>query len=180
MGQVLSHERKLMFRDADAVCGAEGNTAGCAIASALPVPRGLRPWHAVRNLLFGNREISCLAVLQQGAVRIGKAGGPKPMMHGHEKSDPAHSSDEAGEQRRATVRGVGGAKGRGRGEHGRARHAPDTEPGKHVPRAGSRTAGSKGEEAGTVHGPAASCRCRPAASRPMAGCGRRRRLVWMG
>jgi len=45
MGQVLSRESPLV-RDADAVCVAEGNTAGCAIASALPVPRGLRPWHA--------------------------------------------------------------------------------------------------------------------------------------
>ena len=45
MGQVLSRESPLV-RDAEAVCGAEGNTVGCAIASALPVPRGLRPWHA--------------------------------------------------------------------------------------------------------------------------------------
>jgi RNA-directed DNA polymerase len=45
VGEVLSRESSLV-RDADAVCGAEGNTAGCDNASALLVPRGLRPWHA--------------------------------------------------------------------------------------------------------------------------------------
>jgi hypothetical protein len=44
MGQVLSHVTKIV-RDADAFRVAEGNTAGCAIAGARPVPRGLRPWH---------------------------------------------------------------------------------------------------------------------------------------
>src|SRR5882757_1471444 len=46
---------------------------------------------------------------------------------------PFHSSDEADEQDRATGGGVSGAKGKGRGKHGRATHAPDTEPGKRVP-----------------------------------------------
>ena len=45
LGQPLSHVTKSV-RDADAVCVAEGNTVGCANASALPIPRGLRPWHA--------------------------------------------------------------------------------------------------------------------------------------
>jgi hypothetical protein len=45
VGRVLSHVTKTV-RDADAFRVAEGNTVGCAIASALPVPRGLRPWHA--------------------------------------------------------------------------------------------------------------------------------------
>ena len=52
VGQVLSRESSLI-RDADAVCGAEGNTAGCVNASALPVPRGLRPWHAVETFCLG-------------------------------------------------------------------------------------------------------------------------------
>ncbi len=43
-GQSMSHVTKRV-RDADAFCVAEGNTEGCAIASALPVPRGRRPWH---------------------------------------------------------------------------------------------------------------------------------------
>src|SRR3954452_19091334 len=41
-------------------------------------------------------------------------------------------SGEAGEQRRATVRGVGGAKGGGRGERGPGPHAPGSGPGKRV------------------------------------------------
>src|SRR3954454_2861804 len=49
-------------------------------------------------------------------------------------------SGEAGEQRRATVRGVGGAKGGGRGERGPGPHAPGSGPGKRVKGAGPRTA----------------------------------------
>ncbi len=41
-----------------------------------------------RNVLSGNREVSWLAVCAR-TVRIGKAGRPKPMMHGDETSDPA-------------------------------------------------------------------------------------------
>src|ERR1700690_2536733 len=41
-----------------------------------------------RNLFSGNREVSWLVVCERTA-RIGKAGRPKPMMHGDEKSDPA-------------------------------------------------------------------------------------------
>ena len=52
VGQVLSHVTKTV-RDADAFCVAEGSTAGCAIASALPVPRGLRPWHASETFCSG-------------------------------------------------------------------------------------------------------------------------------
>jgi len=52
VGQVLSRESP-MFRDADAVCGAEGSTVGRVTASALPVPRGLRPWHAVETFCLG-------------------------------------------------------------------------------------------------------------------------------
>ena len=57
-----------------------------------------------------------------------------------------HSSDEACEQSWATGGGAGGAKGGGRGKHGRATHAPDTEPGKCAPGAGPCTASSKGKE----------------------------------
>jgi len=49
IGQPSSRER-LLIPDADAVHPAEGNTGGCAIASARPIRRGLRPWH-VRKLL---------------------------------------------------------------------------------------------------------------------------------
>jgi RNA-directed DNA polymerase len=42
----------------------------------------------MRRSLHGNREISSLAGWRQ-PVRIGKAGGPKPVVNGGEKSDPA-------------------------------------------------------------------------------------------
>ena len=51
MGQALSRESSLVW-DADAVCGAEGNIVGCAIASALLVLRGLRPWHVGKPLVW--------------------------------------------------------------------------------------------------------------------------------
>jgi len=52
VGQVLSRERNA-DRDADTVCVVEGSTVGSAIASALPVPRGLRPWHAGETSCLG-------------------------------------------------------------------------------------------------------------------------------
>ena len=51
-GQVLSHVTELV-RDADSVCPAEGNTAARVIASAPPVPRGLRPWHVSETFCPG-------------------------------------------------------------------------------------------------------------------------------
>jgi hypothetical protein len=52
VGPVLSHVTESV-RDADAFRVAEGNTARCAIASAPPVSRGLRPWHVVENFCTG-------------------------------------------------------------------------------------------------------------------------------
>jgi len=49
VGQPLSHESHL-FRGADAVIVAEGNTDRSDRASGCLTPRGLRPWHA-RTLL---------------------------------------------------------------------------------------------------------------------------------
>ncbi len=48
-GQPLSHDR-IAILGADAVQEAEGNTEGCANASAPTTRRGRRPWHA-RTLL---------------------------------------------------------------------------------------------------------------------------------
>ena len=87
VGQVLSRER-LLVRDADAVRVAEGNMAGRAIASALPVPRGRRPWHASETSCMGTGRSHGWPSAER-TVRTGKAGGPKPVMHGHEKSDPS-------------------------------------------------------------------------------------------
>ena len=57
------------------------------------------------------------------------------MKHGQREVRPLHSSVEAGEQTWATGGGAGGAKEEDQGEHGRATHVPDTEPGKRVPEA---------------------------------------------
>ena len=72
-GQPLSRENNL-FLGAHAVIRAEGNTVGCAIASARSTRRGLRPWHA-RTLLA--REPGDLQLDRRRpyglAARIGKA-----------------------------------------------------------------------------------------------------------
>jgi len=70
------------------------------------------------------------------------------MMHGHEKSDLRHSSNEAAEQGRATGGGGGGAKGGGQGEREPMPHVPDTEPGQRVTGAEART---EGREAAVKH-----------------------------
>jgi hypothetical protein len=72
IGQPLSREIDVIL-GADAVPLAEGNTDGCAIASARPAQRGLRPWH-VQTLLV--REPGDLMSGQGGVpplARIGKA-----------------------------------------------------------------------------------------------------------
>ena len=73
VGQPLSRENNL-FLGAHAFTQAEGNTVGCAIASARLSLRGLRPWHA-RTLLA--REPGYLQPDRRRpyglAVRVGKA-----------------------------------------------------------------------------------------------------------
>jgi hypothetical protein len=72
IGQPLSHEIPFIL-GADAVLESEGNTIGCAIASAQPAQRGLRTWH-VRTLLA--REPGDLMSDRGGSpplARIGKA-----------------------------------------------------------------------------------------------------------
>src|SRR4051812_19441672 len=83
-GQPLSHE-KADFPGADAVRYAEGHTKGRAIASSPTTRRGRRPWH-VQTLFVrepgGPRRHTAIGPRREGEE-------PKPMMHGHEKSDPA-------------------------------------------------------------------------------------------
>ena len=73
VGQQLSRERNSL-QGADAVTLSEGNTDGCAFASARLSLRGLRPWHA-RTLLA--REPGYLQPDRRRpyglAVRVGKA-----------------------------------------------------------------------------------------------------------
>src|SRR3954464_9158624 len=92
-----------------------------------------RSWH-------GNREISRSTT---GPRAVWSASGRRGAVADDARTGevrPRHRSGEAGEQRRATVRGVGGAKGGGRGERGSGPHAPGSEPGKRVTGAGPRTA----------------------------------------
>jgi len=72
VGQPLSRESDIT-RDADAVSVAEGNTAGCAIASIRPVPRGLRPWHAQTLRVREPGDLQSDRLRFKGVVRIGKA-----------------------------------------------------------------------------------------------------------
>src|SRR6476659_2650913 len=96
--------------------------------------------------LYGNREIYSPA---GGREADRSASGRRGAVADDERTGevrPRHSSDEAGEQRRATVCGVGGAKGGGRGERGTGPHAPDAGPGKRVPGTGPRTARCTGKK----------------------------------
>jgi hypothetical protein len=71
IGQPLSRESDFS-QGADAVSLAEGNTVGCASASARLALRGLRPWH-VRKLLVREPGDLQLDHSHVGVVRIGKA-----------------------------------------------------------------------------------------------------------
>ena len=71
VGQPLSHEI-VQIPDADVLQTAEGNTYGCALASARRSGVVEDPGMHV-SALHGNREISRLACCRTGQVRIGKA-----------------------------------------------------------------------------------------------------------
>ena len=94
--------------------------------------------------------------LQSRLVRIGKGEEPKPMMHGHEKSDSAIVATKPPNKGRATGSGGGGAKGGGQGEREPMLHVPDTGPGKRVPGAGARTEGREASRQSSAVG--AVCR----------------------
>jgi hypothetical protein len=127
-----------------------------------------------RRSLFGNREISGLTGL---VVTERSASGRRGVEADDARAGevrPFYSSDEAGEQDRATGGGVRGAKGRGRGKHGRATHAPDSEPGERVPGARPCTESNAAKEEGTVHRFAPLCDGRSTGGRffqPQAGSG---------
>ena len=70
-GQPLSRD-SLLIPGADAVLNAEGNTGGCATASAPRTRRGRRPWH-VRTFLEREPGDLSFGQSQHGLVRIGKA-----------------------------------------------------------------------------------------------------------
>src|SRR5262249_36211025 len=111
-------------------------------------PVEVRPKGSHRNLgdlVSGRRRrVPCV---YGGPHREGEE--PKPMMHGHEKSDlvivamtPANKAKEAhcGGVCGGERSGVGGAKGGGQGEYAPAQHVLDPEPGSRDKPAGAYTA----------------------------------------
>ncbi len=72
VGRPLSRERKSV-RGADGVCGPEGNTLGCVIASARGTLRGLRPRHARTLLVREPGDLLAGHLQWMTMVRIGKA-----------------------------------------------------------------------------------------------------------
>src|SRR5207245_9805789 len=111
--------------------------------------RGQRPWH-VQTLLarepgsrdrpFGNRRRSASG--RRGAV-AGDARSREVRL--------CHSSWEADEQSGPDRSGAGGAQGGGQGECEPAKHAPDSEPGKRVTRAGARTSNRNEKRFAVTH-----------------------------
>src|SRR6266498_2151929 len=119
-------------------------------ADALPGSKATsRAKGSHRNLggLASDRRCGVPCAEYGGPHREGEE--PKPMMHGHEKSDhaivamkPANKvAPRCGAVRGGVSRsGVGGAKGADQGECGLAKHALDSAPGSRVTGAGTHTA----------------------------------------
>ena len=150
-GVGLSHERS-DIAGAEGFHSLEGNMCGTAMrgADALPGSKATsRAKGSHRNLgdLGSGRRRWVLSAAYGGPHREGEE--PKPMMHGHEKSDlvivamkPANKAKEAhcGGVCGGERSGVGGAKGGGQGEYAPAKHVLDSEPGSRVTGAGAYTA----------------------------------------
>ena len=134
-GQPLSRENTLTIRVPTLSLYAEGNTDRRVSASGCSTLRGLRTWH-VGTLLAREPGDLLLGRLELFSER--SASGRRGVEADDERAGevrPLHSSNESGEQTWATGRGAGGAKEEDRGEHRRATHVPDSEPGKRVPEA---------------------------------------------
>src|SRR6266496_1982296 len=147
-GVGLSHERSYIA-GAESFHSLEGNMCGTAMrgADALPgskaTSRAKGSHRKLGDLMSGRQELC----ERDGPHREGEE--PKPMMHGHEKSDlaivamkPANKAKKApcGGVCGGGRSGVGGAKGGGQGEYAPAKHVLDSEPGSRVTGAGAYTA----------------------------------------
>jgi hypothetical protein len=146
----LSHERS-DIAGAEGFHSLEGNMCGTAMRGAVALPGSKATSRAKgshRNLGdLGSDRRRCMLREYGGPRREGEE--PKPMMHGHEKSDlvivamkPANKAKKApcGGVCGGGRSGVGGAKGGGRGEHAPAKHALDSAPGSRVKGVGAYTA----------------------------------------
>ena len=161
----MSHERS-DIAGAEGLHSLEGNMCGTAMRGAVALPgskatsRAKGSHRNLGGLASGHR---CgVGTEYDGPHREGEE--PKPMMHGHEKSDsvivavkPANKAAPCcGAIRGGVSRsGVGGAKDGDQGECGPAKHVPDAVSGKRVTGAGTHTESRKGKEAGEVHRTAA-------------------------
>ena len=144
----MSHERS-DIAGAEGFHSLEGNMCGTAMRGADALPGS----KATSRAKGSHRNLGGLASGRQdlrerdGPHREGEE--PKPMMHGHEKSDlvivamkPANKAKEArcGGICGGGRSGVGGAKGGGQGECAPAKHVLGSEPGSRVTGAGAYTA----------------------------------------
>jgi hypothetical protein len=150
-GVGLSHERSYIA-GAEGFHSLEGNMCGTAMRGAVALPGS----KATSRAKGSHRDLGDLVSGRRCRVLCAKYGGPhregeepKPMMHGHEKSDlvivamkPANKAKEAhcGDVCGGERGGVGGAKGGGQGEYAPAQHVLDSEPGSRVKGAGAYTA----------------------------------------
>jgi hypothetical protein len=149
-GVGLSHERS-DIAGAEGFHSLEGNMCRTTMQGALALPGSkatsrAKGSHRNRGDLVSDRR-RCMLRQYGGPHREGE--GPKPMMHGHEKSDlvivamkPANKAKKApcGGFCRGDRSGVGGAKGGGQGEYAPTKHVLDSEPGSRVTGAGAYTA----------------------------------------
>ena len=140
--------RKIDIAGAEGSHLLEGNMCG-TVCEVLTPCRGQRPHHVQRDRIgtWEARVWPSDVAWRDGPHREGEE--PKPMMHGHEKSDlvivavkPTNKARKApcGGVCRGGRSGVGGAKGGGQGEYAPAKHVLDSEPGSRVTGAGADTA----------------------------------------
>ena len=134
-GQPLSRENTPKIRVPTLSLYADGNADWRDSASACSALRGLRPWHV--GTLFAHREISCLAAQVVTERFTWEDEESKSMKNEREKSDPCKvgSGRRTNRKSQRSVSGLAGESVEprdGRGEHGRATHVPDPEPGKRV------------------------------------------------
>src|SRR5499426_1279327 len=119
---------------------ADGRQYGWArYREAQTARRGRRHWHAWTLLAWEPGDLTT----DRSATAARSASGRRGAVADDARSREVrlcHSSWEADEQSGPDRSGAGGAKGGGQGECEPAKHAPDSEPGKRVPRAGAHTA----------------------------------------
>jgi len=144
----LSHERS-DIAGAEGFHSLEGNMCGTVMrgADALPGSKATSRAKGSHRNLGGLGSGRQMLRERDGPHREGEE--PKPMMHGHEKSDlvivavkPTNKARKApcGGVCGGGRSGVGGAKGGGQGEYAPAKHVLDSEPGSRVTGAGAYTA----------------------------------------